>query len=310
MSSIKLFYKSPLSTWQSIFKFFNDGTSDITTNNSSLFTEQGLNFIGDNFSTSSFSSIGLLYTKHNSTTDTYVSNKIIDISNTFGNTTDPVAALDFITYLSAGIFGSPDMIDFFSNTTDISTSYGDAIETCCSNITNNFATQSDATTHSNITSSSGINLKIVKQLYDAIQTSSSSRFTMSYGATVGNGTPIGGVNQSASGSLIGTGATVDVIMNNNNTVQTVTVNTTGSNYVKHETVTITTNSSNTVVITLTDVQAKRLNGTLGSTSGTELPLMSNDVFHILLSIKSSVSQSTYTPMKISLRSKWHALRAL
>jgi len=180
MSSIKLFYKSPLSTWQSIFKFFNDGTSDITTNNSSLFTEQGLNFIGDNFSTSSFSSIGLLYTKHNSTTDTYVSNKIIDISNTFGNTTDPVAALDFITYLSAGIFGSPDMIDFFSNTTDI----------------------------------------------------------------------------------------------------------------KHETVTITTNSSNTVVITLTDVQAKRLNGTLGSTSGTELPLMSNDVFHILLSIKSSVSQST------------------
>ena len=298
---VNLYYYAPLAQWQRIFKMYTDGGVDITAEDVTLFTEQAYNIIGDSSATSSgpSPSVGSLYTpvtttksSVNGTTEYGVTaNKISDLSDSEGDTTDPAAALDFLKELSRAVFGSTKAVDMFSNESDIAASYGEAIESCATNISNEFSDQSVKTLYSDISSGSDNNLLTVKRIYDQLRYSALPRFNMTFGAAFKSGTSSFadgndlavtlGENQTGS-------PTVDVLMTGT-TIDSIVVNTTGGGFIKGDTINIT-NGSNVIEITLTDIQASMLNGTLNSDSGTELPLLAEDVFHIELQISNHVDQ--------------------
>ena len=287
-TNANLYYQAPLATWQGIFKFYTDDGADITNEGVTLFTEQGLNIIGDSSATSSNVQVSGLYSANASTAVTYTANIINDISTALSNTTDPAAALDFTRELARAVFGSPEAVDMFTNESTIYTSYADAIELCASNICNVFGGPSQPTLYGNI--SSGANLLTVKRIYDQLRHTDITRFSMGYGAAFKTGTVsfTDGNNLPVTLNSSITTATVDVLMTGT-TIDSIVVNTTGSGFQKGDTITIT-NSDKAIEIILTSVQASMLNGTLNSVSGTELPLIQNDIFHIQLTITNNASQ--------------------
>lgn len=292
-----LYYQAPLADWQRIFKFYTDGGADITNEGVTLFTEQAYDIIGDTSASSSSASVGSLYAANAATSATYTANVVNDISSSAGNTTDPAAALDFTKELARAVFGSTESVDMFTNESTIATSYGTAIETCATAIATEFSSASSKTVYGSI--SSGANLLTAKRIYDQLRYNASgygtplTRFTMGYGAAFKSGTsefteandlPVtNGASQSGS-------PTVDVLMTGT-TINAITVNTTGGGFVKGDTIYITNGSNVIEISSLTDVQAKMLNGTLDHSDGTEFPLLANDIFHIQLTITSHSSQT-------------------
>ena len=294
-----LYYQAPLADWQRIFKFYTDGGADITDEGVTLFTEQARDIIGDTSAASNSYSVGSLYAANAATSATYSANVVNDISAGVGDTSDPAAALDFTKELARAVFGSTESVDMFSNEATIASSYGTAIETCAEAISTEFASASSKTVYGSITSGANNNLLTAKRIYDQLRYNASgygtplTRFTMGYGAAFQSGTsafteaddlPVtNGASQSGS-------PTVDVLMTGT-TINAITVNTTGGGFVKGDTINITNGEDVIEISSLTDVQAKMLNGTLDHSDGTEFPLLANDIFHIQLTITSHASQT-------------------
>lgn len=296
---VNLYYYAPLAQWQSIFKMYTDGGVDITDEDVTLFTEQALNIIGDISANSGISSVGSLYTpvsirksEVDGTAEYGVTNTISDLSDISGNTSDPAAALDFLKELSRAVFGSTKAVDLFSNETEIAASYGVGIETCATNISNEFSAQSAKTIYSSL-SAGGNNLKTIKRIYDQLRYSALPRFNMTFGAAFKSGTSSFADGNDLAVTIPGgpppTGyPTVDVLMTGT-TIDSIVVHTTGGGFAKGNVINIT-NGESVIEITLTDIQASMLNGTLNSDSGTELPLLAEDVFHIELQISNHADQ--------------------
>ena len=276
----------------SIFKFYTDASNhDNTDEGVSLMTEQGLNFIGDTSSTSSSSTVSNLYTAVSSTSAVYTANVISDSSAGKGDTTDAAAQLDFNQELSRAMFGSPDLVDMITNDTAMTTSWTDAVEECATNISANFATAGTAALLDAIgTSVNDVKLVVCKAIYLQLKYTDVGRFDLAHNA-LATGTPVDSTANATATSGSGSGATVNLFMTST-TVDSIQIVVTGSGYVKGDSLTITTSAGNYVTISaISDLQASILNGTLSSTSGTELPLEVDDMFSIQLSISCADAQT-------------------
>ena len=296
-TNVNLYYQAPLADWQRIFKFYTDGLSDITDEGVTLFTEQGLDILGDVNATSSSGSVSDLYAANASTSAAYTANVINDISAGNGDVTDPSAAVDFTKELARAVFGSTEAVDLFSNESTIASSYGTAIETCASNVASEFSSQSAKTIYGSI--ASGAKLLTVKRIYDQLRYNANgtgtplTRFTMGYTSAFKSGTSafVEGNDLAVTNGANQTGSpTCDVLMTGT-TIDSIVVNTTGGGFVKGDTIYITNGSDVIEIASITAVQAAMLNGTLDSTNGTELPLLANDMFHIKLTINNHASQT-------------------
>ena len=142
-----------------------------------------------------------------------------------------------------------------------------------------------------------------------MRNASISRFSMMFGASAaGNSTTfllatdytLGASNiaqGTAATAPTGTGAVLKIACVGT-TISQIYVKTAatgvGASYKKGNIISIQEGGTATdkIVITLTDVQANMLNGTLDNTSTmTELPFIAGDVFHIKINIQSSSSQT-------------------
>lgn len=294
----KLYYQAPISDWAPIFKFFTDGGADITDETVKLMTSQAYDIVGIGAATSSVGNTTGIYVASN--TSTLTSNKINDWSFSGSSAQDPAAGLDFLQELSRAVFGSPEAIDMFSNESAVATSYGTAIATCATAISNNFATLGAATLHSAIGTTSDAKHIVAKTIYDQMRHTTINRFsladvdTLTYGAgTLVDTTGMDAVQSSPAAT---TEATVDVFMNSGGTaVDSINVVSTGQGYTKGSTVTLTMaggDATAIITIKLTSVQAAILNGKLDdATNGVEFPLKVGDKFHIKLAISNNTGQT-------------------
>jgi len=256
--------------------------------------------IGDTTADWNDTRVSLLYAPNLATDASYIPNVINDVSASLGTTEDPAAALDFTQELARAVFGSTEAVDMFSNESDIASSYGTAIESCATAISNEFSSAGDKTMHSAINSNSEKKLQTVKKIYDQLRFNALgygtplTRFTMGFTAGFKVGTTAfdqeSGLSVTREDGGATGGATVNVLMSGT-TIDSIVVNTTGSGFTKEDKIYITDSNNHIIEITsITDVQASMLNGTLDSDSGTELPLLVDDYFHILLTINSNALQ--------------------
>lgn len=291
-TDVSLHYASPVAKWARIFKYYTDGTDDVSDEGVKLMTEQGLNIIGDTNATSSSGSVSDLYASNASLSAVYTAHVLSDISAANGDTTDPAASLDYLSELSRAIFGSPEAIDMMSNESAVAASYGVATETCSAAVSANFATAGNADYHSVIGSSNNAaKLVVCKTIYDQLRytTANMARFTLNYGTTV-----TGTLADTTAAAVTGGSATSDATVNvfaTGATIDNLEVSATGVGYAKGDVITITMSVGNTIAITLNSSQAAILNGSLDSTAGTELPLEVDDMFHIKYTINSNASQA-------------------
>ena len=285
-------YGIPVNDAARIFKFFSDASNDDNTDEGvSLKTEQGLNFIGDTSSTSSSSSVSNLYTAVASTSPVFTANVISDSSTAKGDTTDAAAQLDFNKELSRAIFGSPDLVDMITNDTAMTTSWTTAIEECATNISANFATAGTAAPLDDIGSTeNAVKLVVCKAIYLQLKYTDVGRFDLAHNAQV-TGNPVDGSAIALTTDGSGTGATVNLYMSGT-TVDSIQIVATGSGYAKGDSFNVMTSAGNYVTVAaISDLQASILNGTLSSTSGTELPLETDDMFSIMLDISCADAQT-------------------
>jgi len=286
-----LYYGAPISRWAPTFKFFNDGTADITDNGVSLLTVQSEWLIGDSSATANSTSVGSLYAVSTSVVPVYTTNIISDISSSLGTTADPSAAVDFTRELSRGVLSSPQMVNIFSNKGAVVTAFSDAIELCAKTVSENFSTDGAANLFSDIGNTVNLpKLLVCKSIYSSIRSIAISRFTLQYGA-IASGTPVDASDVSVtSNSGSGTGATVNLFMTGT-TVDNIVIVSTGNDYAKGDSIRIQTSVGNYLTISsLNSVQVAILNGTLDDTSGTEIPLEVNDVFSIQFTISNNLTQ--------------------
>lgn len=278
-----LYYQTPVANWQRIFKLHTDVDGDIQ-----LQTSVAKDFISDGNDANAYS-VGSLYTPIANTTPGYTNYQINDYSASLSTTADPTAAQDFIQELAKAVTGSPQSVNLLSNVDDMFTNYGVQIEAAANTISTNFATAGTATKNASISGSSDVKLQVAQKLYQNIASIDATRYTLGYGADI-SGTPVDTIGATISGGT-GSGATVDVAMTGTD-IDNITINTTGSSYVKGDAITITTTATNTITITgITAFQASILNGSLTADSGTEFPLIVGDIFHIGLSIQNNPTQT-------------------
>ena len=290
-TNVTLHYGAPIADWR-IFKYYTDGTDDVSDEGVKLLTEQGLNIIGDTNATSSSGSVSDLYVPNASLSAVYTANVLSDISAANNDTTDPAAALDYLSELSGSMFGTTLAIDMMTNESAVATSYGVATETCSAAVSANFATAGSADFHGAIgVSNTAAKLVVCKTIYDQLRytTANMARFTLNYGTTV-TGTLADTTAAAVTGGSATSDATVNVFVTGT-TIDHLEVNATGAGYAKGDTITITMSVGNTIAITLNSSQVAILNGTLDSTAGTELPLEVDDMFHIKYTINSNASQA-------------------
>ena len=116
------------------------------------------------------------------------------------------------------------------------------------------------------------------------------RFDLSHNAQT-NGTPVDASAVALTTDGSGTGATVNLFMTGT-TVDSIQIVATGSGYAKGDSFNVMTSAGNYVTVSaISDLQASILNGTLSSTSGTELPLEVGDMFSIMLDISCADAQT-------------------
>jgi hypothetical protein len=285
-------YGAPVDDIAGIFKFFTDANNhDNTDEGVSLMTTQGSHFLGDTSSTSSSSSVSNLYTAVASTSPVYTANVISDSSTAKGDTTDAAAQLDFNQELSRAIFGSRDLVDMITNDTAMTTSWTTAVEECATNISANFSTAGTAALLDAIGSSeNAVKLVVCKAIYLQLKHTDVGRFDLSHNS-LATGNPVDGSAIALTTDGSGTGATVNLFMTGT-TVDSIQIVATGSGYAKGDSFNVMTSAGNYVTVAaISDLQASILNGTLSSTSGTELPLEVGDMFSIMLDISCADAQT-------------------
>ena len=279
-----LFYQTPVANWQRIFKLHTDVSGDVQ-----LQTSVAKDFISDGNDANAYS-VANLYTPIANTTVGYTVNQINDYSAALSTTVDPRAAQDFIQELAKAVTGSPQSVNLLSNVDDMFANYGVQIEAAAGTISTTFDSVGGPTKNENITGSSAVKLQVAQKIYQNIASIDATRYTLGYGAVIGSGTPVDANNAVVTGGS-GTGAKVDVAMTGTD-IDNITINTTGSSYVKGDDITITTTATNTITITgITAFQASILNGTLTTDTGTEFPLIVGDTFHIGVSIQNNPTQT-------------------
>ena len=277
-----LCYGAPIAEIAPIFKF-KTATPSVVDTEVSIQISQALDFIGDTSATSSSISTTNLYNTNNNGVETYIANQI--------NDDDGAASLDFLEQLSRSVFGSTEATDLFSNEAAITVAYGNAVESACATVDNNFITDSALTLLNNIDSNSANNLNAGKQLFLYLLYNFRSRFALKYNAVTGSGTIADETGCAVTGGSNQTGSpTVDVTVTNS-TIDNIVINTTGGGFVKGDGITIT-GTNFTITISINAVQASILNGTLDDPNAlTEFPLELGDMFLLILGIQSNPSQT-------------------
>ena len=286
-----LYFASPLSLWTHYLRFHSDGDADITDEGVTLFSLQALNLIGTSLATTTSSATSGLYTPVSNTESVYTLNRISDISEASGTTEDPKSLLYFMSKLAKAIFGAEQTIDMIDNSSEMEIAYATSIDGCAETISNYFATDSIKTIYDSIGSDSHMKLKVAKEIYDYF--SATVRLTMGYDARISTGVPndtIGCLITSNTGS--GSSATVDVLMNVlNGSIDNITINTSGTGYMKGDSITITTGNSATIdILELTDVQSHMLNGTLNDVDGITFPFHLGDKLHVKIELSNNANQ--------------------
>ena len=284
-----LYYQQHVAVWQRVFNFASDVSVNVINENVLLSTVQGENVVGNDSATISSASTTDLYTASATTgDDNYTTEKINDSSSTLGTSDDPRCNLDFQKELSRAVFGTPLGIDLFNNEGEVKTSFGTGIETMAASICAKFNSAAGTVAAGTAAENSGTaSLQVCNKVFQQILASFPERFTLVHNAVV-TGEPAASDSATAlttNGS--GSGATVDVFMDGA-TVENINVVVTGSGYAKGDTVTYTA-GGDTIVITLSSVQAAILNGSLQS--ATELPIEAGDIFNAVLTVKNNATQT-------------------
>lgn len=284
-----LYYQQDVAVWQRVFNFASDVSVNVINENVLLSTVQGENVVGDASATISSASTSDLYTASTTTgDDNYTTGKINDSATISGSSDAPRCNLDFQKELSRAVFGTPLGIDLFNNEGEVKTSFGTGIETMAASICAKFNSAAGTVAAGSAAESSGTaSLQVCNKIFQQILASYPERYTLMHNAVV-TGTPAATTSATAvttNGS--GVNATVDVFMDGA-TVENINVVVTGSGYAKGDTVTYTA-GSDTIVITLSSVQAAILNG--GLQTATELPIEAGDIFNAVLTVKNNATQT-------------------
>jgi hypothetical protein len=314
-----VYYGAPLAVWQAAFRYSSDST-DISGDSTSIKTMQARNLLCDTSANNASSPISTsnLYTASatnppaTDNSGSYINNVITDFSNT-DDANAPDAGMDYIKELCRHIFGSRNSVDLLDNEAAVATSFGNAINSCASNINNLFDVQVSDTVDNaaNLPSSdANASIKTASELFTQITATEPIRFTMGYNAYINGVTPVDenncAINTGAGNSTSGTGATVDIYMTNT-TIDNIIINTTGSGYVKNDSITIATGSgTGTINIdSLTSVQAAMLNG---ATDNIEFPLIVGDCFNIKCVISNNPDQENIRGNKLNATTAGSATR--
>ncbi len=288
-----LYFGSPLSLWTHFLRFYSDGDADITDEGVTLFSLQASNLIGTSLATTTTSATSGLYTPVSNTESVYTLNRISDISKASGTTEDPKSLLFFMAKLAKAIFGAEQTIDMLDNLSEMEISYATSIDGCAETISNYFSTDSTKTIYDSIGNTSNMKLRVAKEIYDFF--SATTRLTMAYDARIVGGVQvpddtIGCLITSNTGS--GSGATVDVLMDDvNGSIDNITINTSGTGYMKGDSIIITTgNGAKIELLSLTDVQAHMLSGTLNDVDGISFPFHQGDKLHVKIELSNNPNQ--------------------
>lgn len=317
---VTLYGSMPVEVWQSAFRLNTDGGIDGADEGVSLRVNKALNLIGTSAATVDTAVTTGLYVGVSRTAlniPIFTSLKINDLTTDIGDgapLTNGAAKVDFLSELARVVFGSTSSVDLFTNEIAVGNAWKDAVEGAIHTLmTNNFSSQSVSAIDTAIVisppSAHSSNLKIAKKIYDLMRNTTTangtiSRFSMMHGATATNNSAafaIGTGYAAVSSDGLGIGAVLE-IQAVGTVISQIYIKTIGTGYSKGQTITMSANANATdkVNITLTDVQAKMLNGTLNESSTmTEFPFIPDDVLHIKLTINSKADQKNSSNIAIT-----------
>lgn len=202
-------------------------------------------------------------------------------------TSDIVRSQEYLNELAKNIFGSNEASDFFTNVTNIHSSWDSSVSSALSTLNANVSTN-------------GVDAS--EELVSLMLTNTPNRFTLAYNASITGTSLTSGTGLSVTTIYGGgSGAYVDTSLSMGNILDNLVVTTTGSGYASGSQIKIECpDGANYIELTLNSVQAAVLNGTINNSNiPTQVPLETNDVIRMIFSINTNGSQTNLNNDSVS-----------